>query len=138
MNDEQLRQLASFRHDLRQFHRYSEQACAAQGLSTQHYQALLALKAAGRAAPVTVSLLAQLLHIKHNSAVGLVDRMEAFGLAARRPSQADRRSVVVEITAVGRQQLRRLADAHWRELRRVAPAFLHHFGVFAQARAVRR
>ncbi|MDE2148165.1 MAG: MarR family transcriptional regulator [Burkholderiales bacterium] len=138
MNEERLRLLAAFRSDLRQFHHASEQLCAGQGLTAQHYQALLALAAAGRQSPVTVSVLAQQLHIKHNSAVGLVDRMEGFGLAERHPSEADRRSVVIEITAHGRQLLRRLAEAHWRELHRLAPAFLQHFSVFAAEPPPRR
>jgi DNA-binding MarR family transcriptional regulator len=134
LKDEDLRQLAAFRHDLRHFHFFSEQTCAAQGLTTQHYQALLALKTAERGSPFTVSALAQQLHIKHNSAVGLVDRMEAFGLAQRRHSETDRRSVVIDITPRGRLLLRRLADAHWRELRRVGPAFVQHFQAFAEPR----
>ncbi len=132
MNHEELHQLAAFRHDLRQFHFFSEQACAEQGLTTQQYQALLTLRAEHGGLPITVSMLAQQLLVKHNTAVGLIDRMEALGLAARRHSETDRRSVVLEITPRGKRLVQRLAEAHRRELGRVAPDFMRHFRSFAK------
>jgi DNA-binding MarR family transcriptional regulator len=125
-NDE-IRTLAAFRLALRQFQSFSEQAAEARGLTSQQYQALLAIKGEDGAAPFTVTLLAQRLLIKHNSAVGLVDRMEQIGLVARRPSETDRRSVVIEVTARGESEFRRLARAHRRELQRIAPELGRHF-----------
>jgi DNA-binding MarR family transcriptional regulator len=125
-NDE-IRTLAAFRLALRQFQSFSEQAAEARGLTSQQYQALLAIKGEDGAAPITVTLLAQRLLIKHNSAVGLVDRMVQIGLVARRPSKADRRSVVIEVTARGESEFRRLARAHRRELQRIAPELRRHF-----------
>ena len=119
-NDE-IRTLAAFRLALRQFQSFSEQAAEARGLTSQQYQALLAIGEDG-AAPITVTLLAQRLLIKHNSAVGLVDRMVQIGLVARRPSKADRRSVVIEVTARGESEFRRLARAHRRELQALRPS----------------
>jgi DNA-binding MarR family transcriptional regulator len=132
LTNDDIRTLADFRLVLRRFQSFSEQAAEARGLTSQQYQALLAIKGESGAAPFTVTLLAQRLLIKHNSAVGLVDRMEQLGLVARRPSEADRRSVVIEVTARGESEFRRLARAHRRELQRVAPELGRHFRHFAR------
>jgi DNA-binding MarR family transcriptional regulator len=124
-NDE-IRTLAGLRLVLRQFQSFSERTAEARGLTTQQYQALLAIKGEDSDAPITVTLLAQRLLIKHNSAVGLVDRMEELGLVARRPSERDRRSVIVQITARGESVFKRLALAHRRELQRIAPELGRH------------
>lgn len=137
MNDDEFRWLASFRMALRRFQSFSEQAAEAQGVTAQQYQALLALKGENGDQPFTLTLLAQHLLIKHNSAVGLVDRMEQLGLVVRMPSEADRRSVVVSITPRGESLLRRLARTHRRELQRIAPELARHFRHFAKADAAR-
>ena len=133
MTNDEIKTLAGFRLALRQFQFFSEQAAEARGLTTQQYQALLAIKGEEGDAPFTVSLLAQRLLIKHNSAVGLVDRMEQLGLVVRRPSEHDRRSVVIEVTARGDSVFKRLARAHRRELQRIAPELGRHFRHLAKA-----
>jgi DNA-binding MarR family transcriptional regulator len=119
--DEEFRRLASFRVLLREFHSFSEQAAQRLGLTSLQYQTLLAIKAHEKVGPMTVTVLAQDLLIKHNSAVGLIDRIEQLGLVARRHPESDRRSVVVELTARGKRVVGRLATQHRIELRRVAP-----------------
>jgi DNA-binding MarR family transcriptional regulator len=120
-------QLASFRYSLRSFLRFSEAAAEKLGLTAQHYQALLAVCAApgGR---VTINDLAQQLLIRHNSAVGLVDRLTMQGLLAREPAPEDGRKVHLRLTAKGDRVLERLAEVHREELRRIGPqleALLH-------------
>ena len=120
-------QLASFRYALRSFLRFSEAAAAEVGLTAQHYQALLAVCAAADG-HVTINDLAQQLLIRHNSAVGLVDRLTAQGLLAREPSPDDRRKVILRLTAKGDRTLQKLAEVHREELRRIGPqleALLH-------------
>jgi DNA-binding MarR family transcriptional regulator len=133
MGEDEFRRLAAFRQALRQFQFFSEQASEAQGLTAQQYQALLAIKGADGKSPFTVTLLAEALLIKHNSAVGLVDRMEQLGLVSRRPSEIDRRSVVVSITPRGEGLFRKLARTHRRELQRIAPELGRQFRHFAKA-----
>jgi DNA-binding MarR family transcriptional regulator len=113
--------LASFRYLLRQFLQFSEDAARQLGLPPQQYQALLAIKGFPRRDSITVGELAERLHIRHHSAVGLVDRMEAQGLVAREQGQ-DRRQVQVKLTAQGGQFLGQLAATHREELRRIGPA----------------
>ena len=113
--------LAAFREALREFLRFSEQAAAAVGLTTQHYQAMLVLRACPEGEPLSIAGLAKHLLIKHNSAVGLVDRLAAERLVSREPSAEDRRRVELRLTARGRQVLAKLAGVHRRELARIGP-----------------
>jgi len=112
-------QLASFRYALRGFLRFSESAAEKVGLTAQHYQALLAVCAS--TGGVTINDLAQHLMIRHNSAVGLVDRLGAQELLTREPAPEDRRKVYLRLSAKGDRVLRKLADVHREELRRIAP-----------------
>lgn len=114
------RQLASFRYALRSFLRFSEAAAENVGLTAQHYQALLALCAAPGGG-VAINDLARELLIRHNSAVGLVDRLAVQGLISREPSAEDGRKVLVRLTAKGDRVLEKLAEVHREELRRIAP-----------------
>ena len=98
-------QLAAFRHALRGFMRFSEAAAGKAGLTTQHYQAMLVLRGCPDDQRVSISDLAQQLFIKHNSAVGLVDRLEQEKLIVRAPSSVDRRKVELRLTGRGRQVL---------------------------------
>ncbi|HXH29123.1 MAG TPA: MarR family transcriptional regulator, partial [Candidatus Polarisedimenticolia bacterium] len=95
------RLLASFRYSLRLFLRFSEEAARRCGLTPQQHQALLAVKGFPGRDRVTVSELAERLQVRHHSAVGLVDRLSARGLVARRSASEDRRRVYVEVTPRG-------------------------------------
>ena len=113
--------LAAWRLALREFLRFSEEAAASVGLTMQHYQAMLTLRARADEDEVSIGDLAQDLLIKHNSAVGLVDRLVERKLVAREASSGDRRKVHVRLTARGRQLLSKLAGMHRRELQRMRP-----------------
>jgi DNA-binding MarR family transcriptional regulator len=119
-------QLAAFRHALRGFIRFSEAAAAEAGLTTRHYQAMLVLRGWPEERHVTINDLAQQLLIKHNSAVGLVDRLVQERLIARESSSADRRKVALRLTGRGRRVLAKLAAMHRRQLQRIGP-FLKRF-----------
>ena len=121
-------QLAAFRYALREFLRFSEAAAAAAGLTSQHYQAMLILRACPEKRRVTINELAGQLMIKHNSAVGLVDRLAREKLVERVPSSADRRKVELRLTGRGRQVLAKLAATHRSELQRIGPILKRFFG----------
>ena len=120
-------QLASFRHELRAFLRFSENAAAQEGLTSQHYQAMLILRGWPEGQPLSINDLAQQLLIKHNSAVGLVDRLANERLVVRQASAVDRRKVELRLSARGRQVLARLAAMHRDELRRIGPIMKRFF-----------
>lgn len=113
-------QLASFRFALRSFLRFSEVAAEKVGLTAQHYQALLAVCATADG-HVTINDLAKQLLIRHNSAVGLVDRLTSQGLVSREPSPDDGRKVILRLTSKGDRVLQKLAEVHREELRRIGP-----------------
>src|SRR5664279_5455946 len=120
-------ELASFRHALRGFLHFSEAAASEVGLSSQHYQAMLILRGRPDGQPVSINDLAQQLLIKHNSAVGLVDRLATEGYVVRAVSAVDRRKVELRLSSRGRQVLARLAGMHRDELRRIGPIMKRFF-----------
>lgn len=113
------RLLAEFRHLLRRFTAFSEDRAFEVGLSPQQHQALLAIKGAPK--PTTVGALSERLLIRHNSAVGLVDRLVRGGYVARRTDRKDRRRVTLVLTRSGESVLAKLTAAHRNELRDIAP-----------------
>ena len=124
-------QLAALRQAVRLFVRFSEDAAEQAGLTAQQYQAMLVLRACADAQPVSINDLAVQLLIKHNSAVGLVDRLEADRLVARTTSQSDRRKVELHLTPHGRHVLAKLAVMHRRELQRIGPVVQRFFAELA-------
>lgn len=130
-------ELASFRHALRGFLRFSEAAAAEEGLTSQHYQAMLILRGWPDGKPISINDLAQQLLIKHNSAVGLVDRLANERLVVREASTVDRRKVELRLSARGRQVLAKLAAMHRDELRRIGPVMKRFFSELAADRGTR-
>ncbi len=121
MTDTDFRAMAAFRHALRRFFAFSEEVLQSVGLTPQQYQALLAIRAHVGPEPMTVGTLATRLFIRHHSAVGLVDRLEARGFVERRTAEHDRRLVCLDLTLSGRKALTTLAAAHRAELMRLRP-----------------
>jgi len=126
--------LAAFRYALRKFLRFSEEAAAEVGITGQHYQAMLILRACPDGERVTIADLARQLLIKHNSAVELVDRLVDEDLVAREASSADRRKVELYLTSRGRQLLAKLAATHRRELQRIGPILKRFFAELSRPR----
>jgi DNA-binding MarR family transcriptional regulator len=117
----QYESLAAFRYAVRRFLRFSEAAARLAGIAPQQYQALLAIKGFPGGEHVTVGKLAEQLQLRHHSAVGLVDRLEAGHLLVRAPSAEDRRRVIIRLTSRGEKVLASLASAHRKELKRIGP-----------------
>lgn len=120
----QYRALAAFRVELRRFLAFSARAAAEAGIAPQQYQALLAIKGHGDDGPPSITELAAQLFVRQHTAVELVKRLEAAGLVARMRGPADRRVVLVRLTARAEAMLAALASVHLKELgqRRVSIA----------------
>lgn len=118
--DEDYTALADFRHALRQFLAFSEQAATGCGLTPQQHQALLAIRGAGDRA-VTVGYVAERLILKPHSATGLIDRLEALGLVERHAAPGDRRRALLVLTDKAREQLAQLTATHREEILRLRP-----------------
>jgi DNA-binding MarR family transcriptional regulator len=113
------RLLADFRYLLRQFFVFSERETKAAGLTVQQHRALLAIKAFD--GNPSIGDLADRLVIRHNSAVGLVDRLVQAGLITRNADRADRRRMTLAVTARGENKLLAISGTNRQELRRLAP-----------------
>ena len=119
LTDSDYRSLAEFRHVLRRFLAFSEEAARKAGLASQQHQALLAIKGFGEL--LTVGDLAEKLVIKPHSAVGLVDRLVVAGLIRRSANNDDRRTVRLSLTPAAEKLLVSLSRSHSEELRRLVP-----------------
>ncbi|HET7654228.1 MAG TPA: MarR family winged helix-turn-helix transcriptional regulator [Acidimicrobiales bacterium] len=120
LTDREYRSLAQFRHALRVFQRFSEEAARAEGLTPSQHQLLLAVRGwdgEGAQAPST-SDLADALQLKLHSVVELVQRAEAAGLVERSVDPVDGRRQLVALTPLGSKKLASLSLLHRDELRR--------------------
>jgi len=115
--------LSEFRHQLRRFLRFSEDAAQAEGLTPQQYQLLLHLKGYPGREQATIGELAARLQTQQHGVVALVTRCEALGLVKRKTSEADRRQVEVHLEEAGETLLARLAAMHRAELKSLKGAF---------------
>jgi DNA-binding MarR family transcriptional regulator len=113
--------LAALRRALRRFLEFSQDAARAAGLPPQQHQALLTIKGFPEREYVSIAEMAEHLHVKHHSAVGLVDRLVRRQLVRRVPSKSDRRQVEIHLTAKGEAVIQRLSAAHLEELRQIQP-----------------
>ena len=124
LGDEAYANLAATRRLMRRYLAFSERAAESARLEPQHYQLLLMLRGLTPRGEASVSDLADWLQIRHHSAVGLVDRMQARGLVDRKADPSDGRRVLVGLTRRGRSALRSLAVLHRDELFRLAPGMV--------------
>jgi DNA-binding MarR family transcriptional regulator len=124
VSNREYRALAEFRYQIRRFLRFSEEAARLAGVEPQQHQLLLAVKGLPDGARGTISEIAERLQIQHHSTVELVDRLVKRGYVQRRRDGADRRQVLLEVTAKGEKILRILAVHHEDELRTQGPALV--------------
>lgn len=117
----QFRMLAEFRFALRRFLHFSEAAALEAGLQPQQHQLLLQVAGVAEGVAPTVGYLAERLALRHNSVVELAARCEEAGWVTRRQDPANRRYVVLSLSAKGRKVLRRLSAAHAHELNELRP-----------------
>jgi DNA-binding MarR family transcriptional regulator len=118
---EHYRNLARFRYALRRFLRFSENAAREARVSPGQYQMLLFVKDFPAPGP-TVADLAERLQIRHQSAVGLIDRCVRSGLVRRQRDANDGRRVRVQLTKNGSRVLARLVLEHYRGLAELGAA----------------
>jgi DNA-binding MarR family transcriptional regulator len=113
--------LAEFRHALRRYLSFSEDAARSHGVTPQQYQAMLAIEGFPGRNWVTVGELAEQMCVAHHSAVGMIDRMEKLKLVRREMSADDKRRVEVSLSAKGQRLLEKLYLIHRAELETRAP-----------------
>ena len=121
VTDDQYRDLAEFRRQIRQFLHFSEATAREFGVEPQQHQLLLAVHGLPEDVKPTIREIDSRLFIQHHSAVELVNRLERTGAIARHPGTDDKREVLIRLTPAGRAILRKLALAHRTELERTGP-----------------
>jgi DNA-binding MarR family transcriptional regulator len=117
LSDYDYESLARFRHALRRFLAFSEEAARGAGLTPAQHQLLLAVRGHASGAPST-SDVAEALQVKLHSATELVQRAEVNGLLRRTSDPTDARRAVLRLTPEGERQLATLSLVHREELRR--------------------
>ena len=120
LRDEDFAGLAGVRLGLRRFLAFSEAAVKSAGITSQQYQAMLAIRASPQRA-LTIKQLAEELLLKPNGSVQLVDRLAAIAMVRRFVDDDDRRKVLVRLTKSGARLIEVLAAEHLAELVRQRP-----------------
>ncbi len=111
------RALSELRYRIRHFLCEGDAAARQLQLEPQQYLLLLAVRGLPEGTEATIGTLAEQLALKHNSAVELIDRMEAHGYVCRNRSRDDRRRVLVSLLPRGERLLERVARQRITELR---------------------
>ena len=124
--------LANFRYGLRRFLAFSEVGANRSGLTSQQYQALMAIRGFSIREPVSIGDLASYMLVRHHTAVELVDRMVKLKIISRRADPSDGRRVLLQLTGEGERRLRRLYKVHVRELRTMGPTLTKMLKLFRQ------
>lgn len=118
LTDRDYRRLAAFRHALRHFLRFSEEAARSEGLTPNQHQLLLAVRGwPGPTSPM-ISQLADQLQLRVHSTSELVQRAASAQLIRLVTDVDDHRRLRVELTDDGHRRLRSLSVLHREELRR--------------------
>jgi len=118
------RALAEFRYQIRQFLSFSERAVQAAGLERGQYQLMLTIKGMPEGMRPRIREVANRLRVQHNSAVELINRLEAGGFVRRERAEDDRREVLLALTPKGEKVLAELALHHHEELQSAAPTLV--------------
>ena len=112
------RALARFRHALRVFLHFSEDAARSAGMTPAQHQLLLAVKGWSGDSTPTISGLAEVLRLRPHSAAELVHRAAAAGLLQTSSDPDDHRRQLCTLTPHGEELLSSLSLQHRDELRR--------------------
>jgi DNA-binding MarR family transcriptional regulator len=116
--DADYKALAQFRHAMRVFQRFSEQAARGAGLTPAQHQLLLSVRGHPGGQPPAISDIAESLQLRHHSVVELIDRAESAALVRRATDRVDQRKQRIMLTPRGRTVLEKLSAVHRDELRR--------------------
>lgn len=117
LTDGDFRSLAEFRHALREFLAFSEDAARAAGITPHQHQLMLAVRGFPGQGKPSMTDMADWLCLRLHSVGELVVRAEAAGLVERVADPDDARRVLLSVSAAGQEKLDELSRAHRNELR---------------------
>jgi DNA-binding MarR family transcriptional regulator len=118
------RALAELRYRIRLFLREGDATAHSQGVESQQYQMLLAIRGLAESELATIGTLAEKLAIKHHSAVELIDRLATHGYVKRLRGKGDRRQVHVLLLPRGEKALAGVVEERISELRATGSALV--------------
>lgn len=124
ISDFEYSRLAEFRYQIRKFLSFSQKAAEENSIQPQQHQLLLAVRGVQKHTVPTIAVVAELLQIRHHSAVELVDRCIAEGLLVKSQDLDDRRKMILRITPRGQKILTELSWMHLEELRARGPKLI--------------
>ena len=110
---------ARFRHQLRLFERFTQEACDQQEITLTQYLLLLQVKGRPDRDWALVRELSDCLVLRHNTTVELVSRCEAAQLVRREQDPDDLRKVRVMLTPRGGRIVEKIARHHLEEFERL-------------------
>jgi DNA-binding MarR family transcriptional regulator len=120
LTQHQYEALAAFRLELRRYLSFAQDAAANCGITMQQHQAILAIRASAERA-LSIGELAELLFLRHHSAVELTDRLVKAGLVERSKTSDDGRKTLISLTELGATTLNELAISHLAEIQHHGP-----------------
>jgi DNA-binding MarR family transcriptional regulator len=115
-----LERMSRFRHELRRFLRFSEDAAREEGVTALQYHLMLHTQGFAGRDWASIGELAERLQAQPHGVVALVTRCEQAGLVRRQDNPDDRRLVEVHLTPKGRRLVDRLAARHRAQLAELA------------------
>ncbi|MBN2983555.1 MULTISPECIES: MarR family winged helix-turn-helix transcriptional regulator [Cohnella] len=98
----------SFREVNQVFHQAIWRAAEGMGVTPIQFHALKTLKKHPR---ISLTELAELIHIGNSATSGIVDRLVKAGMVARERPETDRRTVALNVTPKGEELLRKANDS---------------------------
>jgi DNA-binding MarR family transcriptional regulator len=135
LTDADYERLAEFRYGLRRFLHWSEEQARSAGITPTQHQLLLAIRSSRDPRGATVGEVADVMTIRHHSAVGLIDRAQEAGLITRERDPDTGSVVHLKLTDFGALTLSALSEVHLRELTQLAPTMRALFGELSESEA---
>jgi DNA-binding MarR family transcriptional regulator len=135
LTDDDYQQLADLRYGLRRFLHWSSEQARRTGITPTQHQLLLAIRSSRNPRGATVSEVAEVLIIRHHSAVGLIDRAQEAGLIERERDPDTQSVVHLRLTEFGALTLSALSEVHLRELAQLAPTMQALFAALSEPEA---
>jgi DNA-binding MarR family transcriptional regulator len=135
LSDADYQQLADLRYGLRRFLHWSSVQARDAGITPTQHQLLLAIRSSRDPRGATVGEVAEVLIIRHHSAVGLIDRAQEAGLIERERDPDTQSVVHLRLTEFGALTLSALSEVHMRELAQLAPTMQALFAALSEPEA---
>ena len=135
LTNDDYERLAELRYGLRRFLHWSSEQAREAGITPTQHQLLLAIRSSRDPRGPTITDVAEVLIIRHHSAVELIDRAQKAGLISRQRDPGQQSVVHLQLTDAGARTLGALSAVHLRELAHLAPTMQTLFAALGDIEA---